>query len=256
MPEIKSTWRISNLPFISAKVWPTLNVLIFQIIMANLNVRIPDLIEKKKDGKEFTDVEIKCFIDKLLSGGVADSQLGAWLMATCINGLNTQETFVLTKAMTDTGSILQWPEEWKSILVDKHSTGGVGDKVSFSSLRNDRQAHWSGELFWVLLTISRWNQSLKVQFPKGRTLKAREQKDVPLSVASFGHDRAFFSSNSEALTWVWIQVKQVSQTSVNLHSRSSWGTQIKGCSWCVEKKFFCLLSQEAFDVPKKATLKK
>lgn len=98
--------------------------------MANLNVRIPDLIEKKKDGKEFTDVEIKCFIDKLLSGGVADSQLGAWLMATCINGLNTQETFVLTKAMTDTGSILQWPEEWKSILVDKHSTGGVGDKVS------------------------------------------------------------------------------------------------------------------------------
>ncbi|TRY70721.1 hypothetical protein TCAL_10300 [Tigriopus californicus] len=98
--------------------------------MADINVRIPDLIEKKKDGKEFTDDEIKFFIDKLLSGGVADSQLGAWLMATCIRGLNTQETYALTKAMTDTGSMLQWPEEWKSILVDKHSTGGVGDKVS------------------------------------------------------------------------------------------------------------------------------
>eukprot|EP00095_Tigriopus_kingsejongensis_P001611 maker-scaffold289_size220122-snap-gene-0.12 protein:Tk01611 transcript:maker-scaffold289_size220122-snap-gene-0.12-mRNA-1 annotation:"predicted protein" len=92
--------------------------------------RVPDLIEKKKQGQVLSNEEIRYFIDMLLLGEVAPSQLGAWLMATCIMGLNTDETFALTQSMTHTGSLLEWPPEWKDIVVDKHSTGGVGDKVS------------------------------------------------------------------------------------------------------------------------------
>ena len=67
---------------------------------------------------------------KLLEGNVSDAQLGAWLMAVYIRGLSKAETAALTKAMTYTGQIMDWPSEWKPFLVDKHSTGGVGDKVS------------------------------------------------------------------------------------------------------------------------------
>ena len=61
---------------------------------------------------------------------MADSQLGAWLMAVYVHGMTLQETSCLTKAMVDSGMTLTWPKEWEGKLVDKHSTGGVGDKVS------------------------------------------------------------------------------------------------------------------------------
>lgn len=51
-------------------------------------------------------------------------------MAMFIRGLDTDETTCLTRAMTRSGDILEWPKEWKGSMVDKHSTGGVGDKVS------------------------------------------------------------------------------------------------------------------------------
>ena len=51
-------------------------------------------------------------------------------MAIYLNGLNDEETTCLTRAMTHSGEVLEWPEEWKGKIVDKHSTGGVGDKVS------------------------------------------------------------------------------------------------------------------------------
>jgi thymidine phosphorylase len=51
-------------------------------------------------------------------------------MAVYIRGLTPKETSDLTKIMTFTGEVMSWPSSWKSILVDKHSTGGVGDKVS------------------------------------------------------------------------------------------------------------------------------
>ena len=73
--------------------------------------------------------DIRVFISKLVSGEVSEAQLGAWLMATCIHGLNVQETAWLTRAMVGSGVSLEWPEEWRHLVLDKHSTGGVGDKV-------------------------------------------------------------------------------------------------------------------------------
>ena len=51
-------------------------------------------------------------------------------MAIFVNHLNNEETTHLTRAMTHSGDVLHWPEEWRGKIVDKHSTGGVGDKVS------------------------------------------------------------------------------------------------------------------------------
>lgn len=51
-------------------------------------------------------------------------------MAMYIRNLDNEETTNLTRAMTHSGEVLQWPEEWRGSVVDKHSTGGVGDKVS------------------------------------------------------------------------------------------------------------------------------
>ncbi|XP_064602127.1 thymidine phosphorylase-like [Liolophura sinensis] len=94
---------------------------------------IPRLIEKKRDGKCLEDDEIRTFINGLLPGPnkcVDDGQLGAMLMAIYLKKMNDRETTVLTKAMRDSGEVLSWPQEWKGKVVDKHSTGGVGDKVS------------------------------------------------------------------------------------------------------------------------------
>lgn len=95
---------------------------------------VPHLIRKKRDGKELTSSEIEVLINRLISKDlnvrIHDSQIGAFLMATFLNGLSSQETSALTKCMTFSGYTFKWPEEWKGKVVDKHSTGGVGDKVS------------------------------------------------------------------------------------------------------------------------------
>ena len=91
---------------------------------------VADIISRKRDGYELSEDEIKTWISKLLHHEISDAQLGAWLMAVYIRGLNPKETALLTKYMTYSGDMMQWPEEWKNIVVDKHSTGGVGDKVS------------------------------------------------------------------------------------------------------------------------------
>ena len=57
---------------------------------------------------------------------------GALLMAIYHKGMSTRETGVLTSAMTQSGDILHWPDAWQGTLVDKHSTGGVGDKISLA----------------------------------------------------------------------------------------------------------------------------
>jgi len=93
-------------------------------------MRIADLIYKKAQREELNDDEVRFFINELVTDGVEDSQLGAMLMAWFLNGMSPRELAVMTHAMTYSGETLTWPEEWKPILVDKHSTGGVGDKVS------------------------------------------------------------------------------------------------------------------------------
>ena len=111
---------------------------------------IGDTIAKKRDGKEeMTTEEMNFWVKGVLAGAsssiisrklegmseipaVSSAQLGAWLMAVVINGLSAKETADLTKAMLNNGQIFDWPSDWKSSLVDKHSIGGVGDKVNTS----------------------------------------------------------------------------------------------------------------------------
>lgn len=92
--------------------------------------RMADIIAKKRDGLTLSPEEIRYVIKATLMGEAQDSQLGALLMAIRLQGMNLEETMSLTKEMVASGRVLKWPEEWSGLLVDKHSTGGVGDKVS------------------------------------------------------------------------------------------------------------------------------
>ncbi|XP_049616425.1 thymidine phosphorylase isoform X1 [Syngnathus scovelli] len=91
---------------------------------------IPDLIKKKRDGAKLSEGDIKAFVEALTSGSIQDCQTGAMLMAIWQRGMDTRETATLTKEMMLSGEVMSWPREWAGLLVDKHSTGGVGDKVS------------------------------------------------------------------------------------------------------------------------------
>lgn len=93
--------------------------------------RMPDLISKKRDGDELSEAEINHFVTSA-TNGACESQIGAMLMAMYLKGLNRDETVSLTKAMLSSGITLQWPEGWQGSVADKHSTGGVGDKVSLA----------------------------------------------------------------------------------------------------------------------------
>ena len=96
--------------------------------MAEFN--IVELIATKRDGDFLTKEQIRFFAERVASGDIADSQIGAMLMAIWLKGMNTQEIVHLTEAMMQSGSTLSWPVEWGNCIGDKHSTGGVGDKVS------------------------------------------------------------------------------------------------------------------------------
>ncbi|MDO8349106.1 MAG: hypothetical protein Q7T30_02640, partial [Planctomycetota bacterium] len=87
------------------------------------------LIAKKRDGGELTQDEIRDLVSGVTDGSLGDAQLGAFLMAVCCNGMTPQETAALTLAMRDSGRVLRHDGVNKP-KIDKHSTGGVGDKVS------------------------------------------------------------------------------------------------------------------------------
>lgn len=92
-------------------------------------MRMYDLIEKKKEGGILTTEEINTMILGFTSGKIPDYQMSAMLMAICFQGMNEQETLDLTLAMRDSGDTLDL-SKIQGIKVDKHSTGGVGDKTS------------------------------------------------------------------------------------------------------------------------------
>jgi pyrimidine-nucleoside phosphorylase len=87
------------------------------------------LIESKREGKILASKDIRDFIHDFTTGKIPDYQMAAMLMAIYFRGLNTEETRALTLAMRDSGDSLKFPKD-KRPLADKHSTGGVGDKVS------------------------------------------------------------------------------------------------------------------------------
>src|SRR5271154_4492650 len=92
-------------------------------------VNFLSLIENKREGKILAPEQIQDFIREFTAGKIPDYQMSALLMAIYFRGLNPQETSALTLAMRDSGDVLQFPKDHRP-LVDKHSTGGVGDKVS------------------------------------------------------------------------------------------------------------------------------
>jgi pyrimidine-nucleoside phosphorylase len=92
-------------------------------------MHVPTLIEHKRDGGTLTSPEIEALIRGFLTGEVPDYQMSALAMAIFFRGMTAEETAALTLAMMNSGRVLQYPSDAPPV-VDKHSTGGVGDKVS------------------------------------------------------------------------------------------------------------------------------
>ena len=90
---------------------------------------IVDIINKKRIGLELSYSELDFFFNGYLKGKVKDYQMSSLLMAICINGMTDEEIFALTKIFIDSGDVLDF-SEIPGIKVDKHSTGGVGDKTT------------------------------------------------------------------------------------------------------------------------------
>ena len=92
-------------------------------------MHIPTLIEKKRDGHELSADEIEFLISAYTDDEIPDYQMSAWAMAVFFRGMTAAETHHLTKAMMESGRVLEYPDGTPP-KVDKHSTGGVGDKIS------------------------------------------------------------------------------------------------------------------------------
>src|SRR2546421_11996581 len=88
-----------------------------------------NIISKKRDGGELSGDEIGSLINGYVSGDVPDYQMAAWAMAVYLSGMTVAETAALTEHMLHSGITFAWPAGG-SPMVDKHSTGGIGDKVS------------------------------------------------------------------------------------------------------------------------------
>ncbi len=90
-----------------------------------------ELIRAKRDGQRLTDPSIEALVEAVSDGGISDEQLGAFAMAVYWRGLDRTETATLTRAMRDSGRVMQWSDAGLTgPVLDKHSTGGVGDATS------------------------------------------------------------------------------------------------------------------------------
>jgi thymidine phosphorylase len=87
-----------------------------------------EVIRAKRDGRALTSVEVKDFITGLTNGSVSEGQVAAFAMAVFFKGMSSDEAVGLTLAMRDSGTVLKW--DLPGPVVDKHSTGGIGDNIS------------------------------------------------------------------------------------------------------------------------------
>lgn len=94
-------------------------------------MRIVDLIDKKKHNKPHSKEEIDFLINSLMDGSASDYQISAWLMAVYFNGMSEDETVFLTQALINSGEVIDLKDLAENV-VDKHSTGGVGDKITLT----------------------------------------------------------------------------------------------------------------------------
>lgn len=92
-------------------------------------MKMYDMITKKKNGQALSEEEITFIVDGFTKGTIPDYQMSAFLMAVCLRGMNRDETIALTMAMAGSGDMLDL-SGIEGVKVDKHSTGGVGDKTS------------------------------------------------------------------------------------------------------------------------------
>ncbi|RRD41015.1 thymidine phosphorylase [Leptotrichia sp. OH3620_COT-345] len=92
-------------------------------------MRVVDLIEKKRDGKELSKEEISFLLSEYLNGNMPDYQMSSFLMATYFNDMTANELLEFTMTMKNSGDTISF-DDVRRFLVDKHSTGGVGDKVT------------------------------------------------------------------------------------------------------------------------------
>lgn len=91
-------------------------------------MNVPAILGKVRNGTVLSGEEMGNFADGLVSGEVSDAQAGAFAMAVCVHGLTERERIDLTLAMRDSGEVQQW--DLPGPVLDKHSTGGIGDNVS------------------------------------------------------------------------------------------------------------------------------
>jgi thymidine phosphorylase len=92
-----------------------------------------EILRTKRDGRALSAAQVEAFAQGLASGGWSDAQCGAMAMAILLNGMDRAETVALTDAFTRSGEVLDWRAEgFDAPVLDKHSTGGVGDKVSLA----------------------------------------------------------------------------------------------------------------------------
>lgn len=92
-------------------------------------MRVVDIIQKKRDNKKLSDKEIEFLLNGYLAGNIPDYQISAFLMAVYFNDMAKEELLKFTMLMRDSGDVIKF-DEINRFLVDKHSTGGVGDKVT------------------------------------------------------------------------------------------------------------------------------
>ncbi|MBR9906262.1 MAG: thymidine phosphorylase, partial [Gammaproteobacteria bacterium] len=90
-----------------------------------------ELIRLKRDNQPLPAEEIKAFVQGIADDRISDAQIGAFTMAVFLNGMSREEVVALTTATRDSGHVMQWSDlNLPGPIVDKHSTGGVGDLVS------------------------------------------------------------------------------------------------------------------------------
>ena len=145
-------------------------------------MRAVDIIEKTRDGQPLTDEEIGFFIQEFTSGSIPDYQVAAWAMSVYFRGMTDEETTALTFAMAQSGQILDL-HDVAPFIVDKHSTGGVGDKTTLSvgpvvaslgvqvGKMSGRCLSFSGGTLDKLESIPGWQSNLSLEEFKQQLVK-------------------------------------------------------------------------------------